>query len=239
VSDAPRGATAARTAERRLETPRAAGIAGLAFAALFTLSLLLVRKHPAAGSSAGEVADFYLKQDAGRVALVGLYIVPFAGIAFIWFIAAIRSHLGEREDQFFATVFVGSGLLFVAMLFAAAACGGGLFAAVKFQDQPAPSPDAVVLARALAFAFLYVFAVRAAAVFMLVVSTIGLRTGFLPRWLVFAGYACGLVFLFTVTYVELLALLFPAWVVAVSIVILRAGAGVRAEVDEAGPGREP
>jgi hypothetical protein len=45
------------------------------------------------------------------VALVGLYLAPFAGIAFLWFIAAIRSQLGEREDRFFATVFLGSGLL--------------------------------------------------------------------------------------------------------------------------------
>ena len=78
-----------------------------------------------------------------------------------------------------------------------------------------PGPDTVVFARALAFAL--------GAVFMLVVSTIGLRTGFLPRWLVVAGYLGGLVFLFTVTYVELLVLIFPAWVTAVSVVILRAG----------------
>ena len=57
---------------------------------------------------------------------------------------------------------------------------------------------------------------------MLVASTIGLRTGFLPRWLVGAGYVCGLVFLFSVAYVEPLALLLPAWVAAVSVVILRA-----------------
>ena len=61
-----------------------------------------------------------------------------------------------------------------------------------------------------------------AAVFMIVASTIGLRTGLLPRWLVLAGYASGLVFMFTVTYVEALALLLPAWVAAVSVVILRA-----------------
>ena len=58
---------------------------------------------------------------------------------------------------------------------------------------------------------------------MLVASTIGLRTGFLPRWLIFAGYAAGLVFLLVVTYVEWLILLLPAWVIAVSLVILRAG----------------
>jgi prepilin signal peptidase PulO-like enzyme (type II secretory pathway) len=77
-------------------------------------------------------------------------------------------------------------------------------------------------ARALGFAFLFVFGVRIAAVFMLVASTIGLRTGFLPRWLVLASYVCGLVFLFAVTYVEVLALLLPAWAAAVSVVILRA-----------------
>ena len=188
---------------------------------LFVVAILLARPHPARGSTAEEIASFYLEQNAGRVALIGLYLIPFAGIAFLWFIAVIRGHLGEREDRFFATVFLGSGLLFVAMLFAAAAAAGSLLAAVKYQGQPVPGPDTVVFARALAFAFLFIFGVRAAAVFMLVVSTIGHRTGFLPRWLVLAGYVGGLVFLFTVTYVEFLVLIFPAWVTAVSVVILR------------------
>jgi hypothetical protein len=215
----------ARKVERRLEAPRAAGVAGLVFAVLFVASMLLIRQRPAPGSNAQEIADFYLRHDAGRVALVGLYLVPFAGIAFLWFIAAVRSHLGEREDRFLSTVFLGSGLLFVGMLFAASAAAGALLAAVKFQDQPPPDANTFLLARALGFAFLFVFAVRAAAVFMLVASTIGLRTGFLPRWLVFAGYAVGLVFLFTVTYVEALILLFPAWVTAVSAVLLRNAGG--------------
>ena len=211
----------AERAGRRLETPRAAGVAGLVFSALFVASLLLLRKHPSPESSPAEVAEFYLHENGGRVALFGLYLAPFAGIAFLWFMAAIRAHLGRREDQFFATVFFGSGLLFVGMLFASAASAGALLAAVEFQDQPLPGTDGVLLARALAFTFLFVFAVRFAAVFMLVVSTIGLRTGFLPRWLVVAGYVCGVVFLVTVTFVEFTAVLLPAWVIAVSVVILR------------------
>jgi hypothetical protein len=214
---------AGRGVGRRLETPRAAGIAGLVFSLLFVVAILLSRPHPARGSTAQEISSFYLEQGPGRVVLLGLYLIPFSGIAFLWFIAAIRAHLGEREDRFFATVFIGSGLLFVGMLFSSSAAAGSLLAAVKYQGQPLPGPDTVVFARALAFAFLFVFGVRAAAVFMLVVSTIGLRTGFLPRWLVLAGYVGGLVFLFTVTYVELLVLILPAWVTAVSVVILRAG----------------
>ncbi len=220
TNDSP-GESLALEAEHRLETPRAAGVAGLVFALLFVASMLLIRQRPPTGSSATQIAHFYLQQDAGRVTLVGVFLVPFAGIAFLWFIAAIRSHLGGREDRFFATVFLGSGLLFTGMLFAASACAGALIASVKLQGQPPPDANTFLLARALGFAFLFVFAVRAAAIFMLVASTIGLRTGFLPRWLVFAGYAAGLVFLFALTYAEWLILVLPAWVIAVSLVILR------------------
>lgn len=208
---------------RELRAPRAAGVAGLVFAALFVGSLLLLRNHPAPGSSAAEVAEWYLRKDARKVALVGLYLAPFSGIAFLWFIATIRHRIGEREDRFLATVFLGSGLLFVAMLFAAAAAAGAPLASVKFQGAPPPTPDAVGLARALAYAFLYVYGVRVAAVFMIVVSTIGLRTAALPRWLVAAGYVLALVLLFSVSYSKLIVLLFPAWVAAVSIVILVSG----------------
>jgi hypothetical protein len=212
----------ARAVEDRFQTPRAAGFAGLAFSVLFVIALLMLRVRPDPGSSAEEIADFYLDHDRGWVALVGLYVVPFAGIAFLWFLAAIRSHVGAQEDRFFATVMLGSGILFVAVLFAASAAAASIVAGVKFLDQPPPSADAVLFARSLGFGLLFVFGVRMAAVFMLVASTIGLRTGLLPRWLVVAGYACGLVFMFSVTYVEALALLLPAWVAAVSVVILRA-----------------
>ena len=208
--------------DRRLETPRAAGVSGLAFAALFVASAVLLRHHPSGGSTAAEIRDFYLGDDAGRVAVVGVYLAPFSGIAFLWFIAVIRNLIGDREDRFFATVFLGSGLLFVAMLFIAAGAGGALLAAVRFQDEPVPSADAVVTVRSLAFGFLFIYAMRMAAVFMIVVSTIGMRLAVFPRWLVVAGYVAALVLILNVSYTTLLILVFPAWVAAVSVVILRA-----------------
>ena len=215
--------------DRRLETPRAAGVAGLAFAVLFVASILLLRGHPSGGSTAAEIRDFYLGRHAGSVALVGVYLAPFSGIAFLWFIATIRNLIGDREDRFFATVFLGSGLLFVAMLFVAAGAGGALLAAVKFQDEPLPSPDSVVIVRSLAFGFLFVYAMRMAAVFMIVVSTIGLRLGVFPRWLVVAGYVAALVLILNVSYSEVLVLVFPAWVAAVSVVILKADRPARGQ----------
>jgi hypothetical protein len=95
---------------------------------------------------------------------------------------------------------------------------------VKFQDEPVPSAETVVTIRSLAFGFLFVYAMRMAAVFMIVVSTIGRRLGVFPRWLVVSGYAAALVLVLNVTYSGVLVLVFPAWVAAVSIVILNASA---------------
>jgi len=214
------GATSATASDRALETPRAAGVAGLAFAVLFIASLVLLRNHPSGGSTAAEIRDFYLGTHAGSVALVGVYLAPFSGIAFLWFIAVVRTMIGTREDRFFATVFLASGLLFVAMLFVAAGVGGALLTAVKFEDEPLPSADTVVAIRSLAFGFLFIYAMRMAAVFMIVVSTIGMRLGVFPRWLVATGYGAALVLILNVSYSQALVLVFPVWVAAVSIVIL-------------------
>jgi hypothetical protein len=51
----------------------------------------------------------WLKTSSNKVGLA-LNLVPFAGIAFLWFIGVLRDRLGELEDRFFATVFLGSGL---------------------------------------------------------------------------------------------------------------------------------
>ncbi|MDA0160744.1 hypothetical protein OM076_10750 [Solirubrobacter ginsenosidimutans] len=205
---------------RELHTPAAAGVVGLVFAVLFVVSLALLYREPPRDSTAAQIAVWYLQTRTKTIGIVGLYLLPFAGIAFLWFIAAIRSRIGGYEDRFFATVFLGSGILFVAMLYAAAAAAGASLAAVRFQGAPPPSPDVFVFARGLAYTFLYVYGVRAAAVFMIVTSTIGLRTKVLPRWLVFLGFAIALVLLFSVSYFKGFVFIFPAWVAVVSVEIL-------------------
>jgi len=218
---------------RAAEAPRAAGIAGIIFAVLFALSLILLRRHPGTHSSADEIERWYLGREGKRVTLVGLYLVPFAGIAFLWFTAAIRHSVLPLRDRFFDTALLGSALLFLAMLFAAGAAGGALFASVEFQHAPVPTPDAVGVARAIAYTFFYVYALRAAAVFMVVTSTVGLRTGVLPKWLAISGIVIAIVMLLSVSFVALIPLLFPAWVIALSVLILR---GPRDRAAPAQPG---
>ena len=134
--------------------------------------------------------------------------------------AVLRNRIGLLEDRFFATVFLGSGLLFVAMLFAAVSVARGLLDtfAAGLPDQS----ETYRLGRGMAYTLMNTFGTRMAAVFMFVTSTIGLRTAVLARWVSFVGFALGLVLLLVITEFAWIALVFPLWVLMVSTYILSA-----------------
>jgi hypothetical protein len=201
--------------------PRIVAISGIVFAALFIASLAIVRlAAPADPKDPG----LWLSDPALRKwVLVSLNLVPFTGIAFLWFMAVLRNHIGLLEDRFFATVFLGSGLLFVAMLFAAVAVTRGLMDAYDSTDSLLVHQDTYQLGRSMAFALMNTFGMKMAAVFMFVTSTIGLRTAVLSHWLSFIGFSFGLVLLLVITDFAWIALLFPLWVLLVSAFILCSG----------------
>ena len=205
-------------AVRGLRTPRAAAVAGLAFGVLYILSTYVVTIRPPADLSVSEFADWYAKATS-NLTIVSLYLAPLAGVAFLWFIAVIRNRIGEREDRFFATVFIGSGLLFVAMLWAAAATVGSLVPVSRIGTATVPDVAAFDLIRSLAHMF-FVYATRAAAIFVVVTSTIALGTATFPRWLVGIGYLIAVVQFLTAGVLEVAVLLFPVWVIVLSAVIL-------------------
>ena len=112
------------SARQAMRTPRAAAVAGIAFSLLFTTAMVLVRL---AVPNDPEDAGSWLTSEGKRDAVVlALNLLPFAGIAFLWFIGVVRDRIGQGEDRLFATVFLGSGLLFIAMLFVTGAIAGGL-----------------------------------------------------------------------------------------------------------------
>jgi hypothetical protein len=189
-----------------LSTPPGAAIAGIVFALLLSASIVLLRL--AIPNEAGvRVSDPF-----GTAALA---LVPFAGIAFLWFIGVLRDYIGSYEDRFFATVLLGSGLLFIAMLFIAASVADGLVTSAG--TTPTSS---ILLGRQIAYSVLNIYTMRMAAVFMISTSTILLRTGILPRWLTYVGYAFALVLLVALSHWEWIMLLFPLWVLFVSVAIL-------------------
>lgn len=206
-------------ARKRLKTPRAAAIAGIVFSLLLMASLIIIRLS--IPSDPNEAGLWLANPDNAYKILMALNMVPFAGIAFLWFIGVIRNLIGEMEDKFFATVFLGSGLLFVAMLFSAAAVAGGILASLSFRSGEQLVADPVFhFGRSVTYVVLNIFAMKMAGVFMISTCTIGLRTERIPRWLAILGYIFAALLLLSITYVELIALLFPLWILMLSVRIL-------------------
>jgi hypothetical protein len=199
---------------RELRTPSSAAIAGIVFGVLLIAALVLLRLSVPTDPRA---AAAWLSDRGQRNALtLALALVPFAGIAFLWFIGVIRDRIGRYEDRFFATVLLGSGLLFVAMLFVTAAFAGGLAADAISRASPEPR-ELWGVGRRVTSTLLNVYAMRMAAVFTLSTATIAVRTKVMPRWIAFAGYAIALVLLFGIGVTPWVQLIFPAWILLVSV----------------------
>jgi len=132
----------------------------------------------------------------------------------------LRDRLGELEDRFFATVFLGSGLLFLAMLFASAAVAGGIIIAYAARPEGLLDSATFTFARAVTYEIMNLYAIKMAAVFMISTSTLAIRTGITPRWTAFLGFACALLLLLSGRYIEWIILVFPLWVLLISICIL-------------------
>jgi hypothetical protein len=213
--------TAIDGAGRAMRAPWAASIAGLLFAVLYTAALLLLRSSPLTGADDAELVRLFATGQDFSVIVGGLYLAPFAGIMFLWFIAVIRDQIGEREDRFFATVFFGSGLLFVALTLVAATAACAPVVGVRYLGLGVPSADEMGQARALSYTVLFAFSTRAAAVFLISLGTIGLRSRTFPNWFAWTGYLLGVVLLVVVSFWDWIVLTLPAWVAVVSLFILR------------------
>lgn len=205
------------SASKALRPPRGAAIAGVIFAMLMIVGLGLVRYAvPADPRLPGAWITEPDRRNAVRFAMD---VVPFAGIAFLWFIGVLRTRLGELEDQFFATVFIASGLVFVATMFVSAAVTGALIESLAAGNIDG---ETYYFGRHIVDALLNTFAMKMAGVFMISTCTIALRTLLFPRWIAYVGYACALVLLVVIGNWRWITLVFPIWMLLVSGQILAA-----------------
>ncbi|WP_428685847.1 hypothetical protein [Reyranella sp.] len=200
----------------RLRTPRAAAVAGILFSGLLTLAfLLLLSAVPRDSAEHGT----WLANGLDRVVLA-INLIPFAGVAFLWFIGVVRDRLAEAEDRLFATVFLGSGLLFLVLMFVASAVFGAIVLVHVAHPGALGDSPAFALARAFAYTLVNVYAIRMAGMFMLITSTIALRTAFIARWLAAPGFAMGLFLLFASPWIDWTFIVFPLWALLISVYLL-------------------
>jgi hypothetical protein len=216
ASEAPSGSQQPPLIRAKLKTPRSAAIAGVIFSVLLlTIFWLLRTAIPADPLESGA----WLGTNTAGVGLA-MQLVPVCGIAFLWFIGVLRDRLGGAEDRFFATIFLGSGLLFLSALFVAASAIGAIIIVFGAEPNAAQDSAAFRLARAVAYTMANVYAIKTAAVFMISVSTIAIQTGLTPRWIAFLGFALALIVLFGSNYLSWSFVVMPLWVLLTSCYIL-------------------
>lgn len=195
-------------------------MAGVLFAILFGATLILIRVKMPEGL--GDSTE-WLDSERGGI-LTATRLMPFAGISFLWFIGVVRDGFGRYEDRFFATVFLGSGLLFLAMMFVSTAVAAALVATNAGVTDPAAHVEVIAFGKMIVVSAAKTYAIRMAAVFMISLATIWLKTGLMPRWLVALSYLVALGLLIAGDVSMWLALAFPVWVLVVSsLILLRAG----------------
>lgn len=203
----------------RLKAPKAAAIAGIIFSVLLIIGLvLLLTSIPANLDEGGGWLASH-----GNTILLALNLIPFSGIAFLWFMGVIRDRLGEYEDQFFATVFLGSGLLFLALLFSYAAVTGGIIKLYTTHANRLLADGFYDLGLSVSREIINTYAVKMEGVFMISTGTIFIRTKVIPRWIALLGYVLALFLLLRVSYTnrtDWISLVFPFWILLISLYIL-------------------
>jgi hypothetical protein len=201
-----------RLIRSRLKTPRAAAIAGILFSVLFIAAFSLLRiSLPSDPTESGD----WLKTSSISVGFA-LNLLPFAGISFLWFVGALRDRLGDLEDRFFSTVFMGSSLLFLATLFTSAAAIGAIILAFAADPDNLMNSAAFRFTRTFAYNVANIYMIRMAAVFMISTSTVVVYTEIAPRWVAFLGFVLALLLLFGSAYFSWIFVAFPLWVFLIS-----------------------
>jgi hypothetical protein len=197
---------------------------GAAHALLFLLAFWLLSDVPGAEASNEEIAEYYSDASSRRIALVGLYVMPFAAIAFVWFIVSLRMWIDASARRgrsiLLSNIQLVSGILYVALFCASAAASSVMAASVEFAEgtiDPVVARQFPLYGTALSF----VFAFRMAAMFVFATSSMGLASGILPRWFAWSGYAVGLFLLLSASFEAWFALVLPLWLLALSVLLLR------------------
>jgi hypothetical protein len=166
-----------------------------------------------------DVTREWLQAWSGTVS-AALTMVPFAGIAFLWFTGVIQDRMGHSEDRFFATLFFGSGLISVVLMFVWAAVFGATMGTSALAAIGSADDLIYMFGFAVMNQIMGNYALRMAGVYMTAIATLWTKTGKAPRWLTVATYILAFGFLLFAERIREARYIFPVWVFVVSIYVL-------------------
>lgn len=200
-------------------------VVGLAHAILLLTAYFLVRRYgPGSDPSSEQFSAFYASDQRQQYVMVaGIYLIPFAGIAFIWFSISLRMWLQgqlSRLDELFLNLSFVSGIIYVALLF----CAGAALSLVALDTTLGAAETTMQLSTSFArygSSLFLIFALRMAAMVVFTTTRLSLGRGVLPTWFVYAGFPVGLLLLLTSTLDPVLVVVFPIWLAVLAILLLQ------------------
>jgi hypothetical protein len=193
------------------------------FALLFFAAFLLMANVPTGKSSDAEIVEYYSSGTAATPVVVGLYVLPFAGIAFLWFSVTLRmweAAAGRRLNALQSNLQLVSGILFVAIFFVGAAASAVVAISAQYSEAGV-DPAAARQFSAFGSTLIIFFSMRMAAMFVFTTSALGRSAGILPRWFGLVGFAVGLFLLLSAAFTPALVLAFPTWILVLCLILLR------------------
>ena len=203
--------------QREIRSPRAAAFAGIGYSILMIAEMVILTSITKVRLE--DITPELLESWSRRASLV-IYLIPFAGITFLWFTAVIRERLGELEDRFFATIFFGSGIVQVVLLFMWGAIFGAVMVSRTLSASGLIDGGIYIFGFAIMNEIIGNYALRMAGVYMTAINALFSKTGFMPRWLIIINYILAMGFVFAAERIREARFIFPAWVFLVSVYIL-------------------
>jgi hypothetical protein len=201
-----------------VRTTRMAALSAVVFAALFTAALVLIDKIPGLSAPDSAYQAFYTAGSSGVVVTVGLYLVPFAGIAFLWFTMAFRALL-DNPSRLTGGLHLASAVAFLSLLFAGTATAGAVALMLHLTSVPAPPVSVGRALTGVGYGLVFVYGVRMAGMFVITTTTLARRAGLMPRWLAVLSYVMAAFLLVTTTTQPATLLVLPAWALLMGVVL--------------------
>ncbi len=209
----------AKLTEEFHHAARLTGMVGVAFSILFVVSVFAFSEAPRPDATDADVTAFYEAGNHQLTRIGGLYLLPLAAIAFLWFVASLHAWVelsGRPVDRLMSTVQMLGGVSFVTLsLAAAAAATVASFSYEQYVLNPELARQFPLFGRTL----LVVFGMRMAALFVMSTAKLGHGSELLPGWFQWLSIAVALVLFASASLNVWLTLIFPLWVVLLCVLI--------------------